>query len=308
MPSSGGGNDGYFPTGSVWSKDISKAAKDAQSDTIINWLNQNGGWGTGRMQVDFAIPIIEASSSTPFLPFAKNSGYYTPDCDVPASFPVPAGGAVENNPGYTCSDGGDCHLLVVDRTNHKLYESFQTSVKNNKLYSTCVAIWDLTKNYPTTGRGDQCTSVDAAGFPVAPLLFTPDEIKAGVINHAIRFILPNARLAKGIFVRPATHVGGPSGPSTAVPYGAHFRLKASFNVATLKPGAQVVARALQKYGMFLADGGNIALTAANDDFTKTKWRDVDFDATDLSGLKVTDFEMVDGGTRIKSTGDCVRNP
>lgn len=53
----------------------------------------------------------------------------------------------------------------------------------------------ITKNiqvYPDDGRGEQCTSADAAGFPMSTLLFTADEVYAGEINHAIRFILPNA--------------------------------------------------------------------------------------------------------------------
>jgi len=308
LPSSGGGY-GFFPAGAVWSQDISKAALDSQSATIINWLSSNGGWGTGRMQVDTSINILYATSVTPYDQFIQNSGYYSPDCDNLTTFPVPVGGAVEGNPAYACNDGGDCHMLVVDTVNHKLYESYQSSVSSNQVHSTCGVLWDLNKIYPASGRGDQCTSTDAAGYPVAPLLFTADELKAGVINHAIRFILPNARIAKGIYVHPATHVGGPSGPTaSAVPYGAHFRLKSTFNVSTLKPAAQVVARAMQKYGMFLSDGGNIALTAANDAFTVTKYTDVDFTPLDLSGLQVTDFEMVDGGARITATGDCVRNP
>ena len=46
--------------------------------------------------------------------------------------------------------------------------------------------------------------------------------------------------------------------------GARFRLKASYDMSQLTPAAQVVARAMQKYGMFLSDGGNIALTAQSD--------------------------------------------
>ena len=66
-----------------------------------------------------------------------------------------------------------------------------------------------------------------------------------------------------------------------------------------------MARALQKYGMFLADGGNIALTAQADTDSADKWDGL-LDPGDLAGLKVTDFEMVDGGARIPVTNDCVR--
>jgi serine/threonine-protein kinase len=65
---------------------------------------------------------------------------------------------------------------------------------------------------------------------------------------------------------------------------------------------------MQKYGMFLADGGNIALTAQNDADTKAKYTDIDFTSRDLVDLKVTDFEVVEMGTPIRLTDDCVRNP
>jgi hypothetical protein len=93
----------------------------------------------------------------------------------------------------------------------------------------------------------------------------------------------------------------------APPMGARFRLKASYDVSQLMPGAQVVARALQKYGMFLADGGQIALTAQSDLDTKAKYADLDFDSHSMFGLKVTDFEVVNMGTPIRLTYDCVLN-
>jgi serine/threonine-protein kinase len=171
-----------------------------------------------------------------------------------------------------------------------------------------LGVWDLNRVYPSTGRGDQCTSADSAGFPIAPLLFSADEIATGSINHAIRFILPNPRIRAKVFVHPATHAGGPRGPVDAPPIGARFRLKASFDMSKLTPAAQVVARAMQKYGMFLSDGGNIALTAQNDADTTAKYADMDFGSHDLWDLKVTDFEVLDMGTPIRLTDDCVRNP
>jgi hypothetical protein len=198
-------------------------------------------------------------------------------------------------------------LIVADRGNAKLYETFQATDVKGALTAHFVAVWDLNRVYPPSGRGEQCTSADAAGFPIAPLLFNADEIAAGRIDHAIRFILPNPRMRAGFFVPPATHAGGPTGPMDAPPYGLHLRLKSNYNVSQLKPAAQVVARALQKYGMFLADGGNIALTAQSDQDTTTKWTDVDFTAHDLQDLKVSDFEVVDLGTPIRLTYDCVRN-
>ena len=163
----------------------------------------------------------------------------------------------------------------------------------------------LPVNLPSQ-RGERCTSADAAGFPIAPLLFSADEIKAGVIDHAIRFILPNTMIRAKKYVAPATHGTNTTGPATSGPYGFRMRLKANYPIASLSPAAQVVAKALQKYGMLMADGGNIALTAQSDTLSTVKWADVGFDANSLSALKATDFEVIDYGTPTDVTFNCTR--
>jgi hypothetical protein len=299
----------YFPPGTIWTHDASQDPLDPNSSAMINWLADAGGWGTGKMRVDFAMRVLQADETTPYVPFRKGSEFYTADSDVVSTFPLPPGGGIEGQKGYQCPfNTDDCHLIVVDHGKSKLYETFQANYADGALTANFVGVWDLSRVYPSTGRGDQCGSADAAGFPIAPLLFTADELAIGSINHAIRFVLPNPRIQAHVYVRPATHAGGPSGPPSAPPYGAHFRLKSTYNVLQLKPAAQVVARAMQKYGMFLADGGSIALTAQSDADTAVKYSDVDFHTHDLESLSVTDFEVVDGGPRIPLTYGCVRNP
>jgi serine/threonine-protein kinase len=299
----------YFPPGAIWTQDISHAPLDPQSSTIIAWLADAGGWGTGKMRVDFGLRVLKANASTPRVPFRKTGGPGGADSDVISTIPLPAGGGVEGQPGYQCpaGDDNDCHLIVVDRSQGKLYEVYQANYADGALSGLGTAVWNLNRVYPPSGRGDQCSSTDAAGLPIAPLVFSADELAAGHIDHAIRFILPNPRIRAHVFVHPATHAGAPRGPVTAPPMGAHFRLKASFDMSQLTPAAQVVARAMQKYGMFLSDGGNIALTAQNDADTKAKYTDMDFGTRDLADLKVTDFEIVEMGTPIRLTDDCVRN-
>ena len=49
----------YFPPGSIWTQDISHAPVDPQSDAIISWLADAGGWGHGnKMQVDLEHPGV----------------------------------------------------------------------------------------------------------------------------------------------------------------------------------------------------------------------------------------------------------
>ncbi len=298
----------YFPSGSAWTQDISQAPLDPQSSAIIGWLASAGGWGRGRMQVDFSIRVVQASAATPKVRFRKGGSWTSPDSDNVSEIPLPPGGGIEGQPGYECNIAeNDCHLIVVDRGAGKLYEAYQANVASDVVIANFLAVWDLNRVYPPSGRGEQCTSADAAGLPIAPLLFNADELATGSINHAIRFILPNQRMRARVYVHPATHAGAPRGPDLAPSMGARFRLKATYDLSRLSPAAQVVARAMQKYGMILADGGNIALTAQSDADTQAKYSDVDFGPHDLQDLKVTDFEVLDGGPPIRLTDDCVRN-
>ena len=292
----------------VWKRDVSQASVDPQSSTIIANLAAAGGFGNGRLQIDFSIVALTADASTPYQSFTPTGDFYTPDCDM-APVPIPAGGAVEGEVGYSCVHDGDCHLIVTDPKTHMRYEMWRADITSGVFHGGCLAVWDVNRIYSPSGRGEQCTSADAAGLPIAPLLFTADELAAGSIDHAIRFILPNPRMQAGVYVHPATHAGAPSGQGMP-PYGARLRLRANYPLSTLPDeGTRIIARAMQKYGMILADGGNIALTAADDRFTTAKWSVVlPSGSTGLAAIKVTDFDMIDAGNRITLTYDCVRQP
>ena len=314
--SSGNPGGGLFQAKEPWNTPVDQDPADPGSSTIIDWLSQKGGWGSGGVfKIDFAINIQYANAGTPMKPFVQNADFYTPDCDDLPGFPVPASGAVEGEAGYGCTMDGDCHLLVVDAAHNKLYEMGRAFAPPDPsvFNGGCSVVWDLTKAYPPNLRGDGCTSADAGGFQIAAMIFTADEVAAGHIDHAIRFILPNARIRGGnVYVHPGTHTtSATSGDTNAPPYGVHFRLKKSFDLAKLPSnGARTVAKALQKYGMFLADGGNIALTGADDQFTTAKWTDakVNVDSKALSAIQVTDFEVVNLGALVTTGDNCIRNP
>jgi serine/threonine-protein kinase len=296
-----------FDADNVWNQRVDTAALHPSSTQMLAALNAAGGWGTGKMRIDFSINVLETATSTPFRTFIPNTNFYSPDCDQ-VSFPVPKGGAVEGETGYACSQDGDCHLLVVDQPAGKLYEMYSANITGKNFSGGCAVVWDLHTAYPADLRGEQCTSTDAAGLPITPLLFSPDEVAAGEINHAIRFILPNSRMRADVYVRPATHAGAPSGGPDMLPYGSRLRLRADFPLDSLpSDGARVIARAMQQYGMILADGGNIALTARNDQFTQHKWSEASIDSFSLQSLQVRDFEVIDTGPTIDLTYECVRN-
>lgn len=283
------------------------SGRDAQSDAIIRHLDTSHT-DSRRFQIDFSIHVLAATAATSARPFTPNDDFYETECD-PAPVPVPEGGALEGEQGYACTGDGDCHLIVVQASSCRLYEMWRANIEGSQFHGGCLAIWQLDQVPPDTGRGDQCTSADAAGLPIAPLLFTADEVAAGVIPHALRFILPNTFIRNATYVRPGTHATrAASGGEDTPPYGARFRLKPGTDLSALSAPARVVAQALIDYGMYLADGGNLTFTGQSDRDTRERWADVGLTPQALKGLKWSDFEMVDGGTRYTWTGDCERTP
>ncbi len=286
---------------------MENTAVDASSPQVMAAL-QAHGWGFDRFQIDFGLEVLEADASTTKLPFETTGDFYTPDCDqVPV--PLPEGGAIEAESAYRCESDGDCHLIVHSPSEKRLYEMWRADVRGESFRGGCLAVWETDRVYPEEGRGDQCSSADAAGYPIAPLLFDADELAAGEVDHAIRFILPNDIIRDGVFFHPASHAtNADGGGADAVPYGARLRLKADFDMDRLgTEEAKVLARALQKYGMFLADGGNIALTGRSDRFTEHKYADLGFDSHSMFGIEPQDFELLELGAERELTFECQRS-
>jgi len=318
-----------FPPGAVWNRDITAAAAHPQSADMIATLNGLGGFGFGRMQIDFGLQVVRAAAGSPTRTITgyPYDDYYSPDCEpVGTAMPVPANAAIESVGGLVCDNAGeDCHLLVVQ--GDTVYEAYHANASGaGGLEAQCLVKWHLKAVYPGQGRGEHCSSADAAGFPIAPLLFNADEVFAAVqsggdLGHALRFILPNERMASDVslggtagrlYVRPATHAGAPSGPVGSVPYGSRLRLRADFPMTGYSPAAQAVLRTMRRYGIVLADGGNIALTAESDRYTTHTWSELGlgsrvFDQTaGARAVAITDFQVLDTGARIAETYDCVR--
>ncbi|HEY2729545.1 MAG TPA: hypothetical protein VGK52_06355 [Polyangia bacterium] len=306
---------GLFTQPEPWTKDVSKLAPAARSAAILKALDTAGGWGGGRLQIDFSIPLFFADGTTPRQTITSRAAnpycYRGTDCDpVPLQMPMPMGGNTEGSADYTCdTTKGDCHVLVVETSQHKLYELYNATKSGAAFTALGAFIWDLTKAYPDNLRGDQCTSADAGGFPIGALLPTADEVAAGAVAHALRFILPNPRMKKDVYVHPGSHAGSPeSTDANAPPYGVRFRLKATFDETKFNAGERAILRAMKTYGMLLSDGGTIALTFADDRTTKAKWQSVGVTALSFSAIKVDDFDVVDLPAETALTDDCVRNP
>ena len=297
-----GGPGDLFPCDNPWYADVTGTAIASDSSAITSAI---GEWGTGKFMIDFSIVFMHANASTPRHAFTID---YADESESDA-VPIPAIGSLEGETGYTCTQGGDCHLLVIDDSAHKLFELWSVAHADGTYVAEQESVWDLTKHYGPDERGLGCTSADAAGLAITPGLIGVRETKAGEIHHALRFILPNAKIRKGpSFVAPASHGTSATSSDGGPAYGTRLRLRSSFDESSIaSAGGKAVVRALKRYGMILADGGNIALVGEDDKLEKAvdpalTWDGL-LDAHDLAAITPADFDVLDHGA-VESSKDC----
>jgi len=132
------------------------------------------------------------------------------------------------------------------------------------------------------------TSADAAGLPILPGLVRYDEVGVhGAIMHALRFTCPKTRHG---YVAPARHYASSDTSSSLPPMGMRVRLKSSVDISTFPAHVQVILRALQRYGMFVADNGSAFFVSGAPD---PRWSDSELHA--MTQLHGSDFEVVKMG-------------
>jgi hypothetical protein len=205
-------------------------------------------------------------------------------------FPIPDNMPIEGWPVAYKKDGkqltleevqrmkaeGDRHSLVVDPTNRMLYEFFTTRRTDGGWEAGCTAIFDLKSNKL---RPDGWTSADAAGLPIFPSVVRYDELKRGIVEHAMRVTVVKSRRA---YVYPATHFASSRTDENLPRMGERIRLRQDFDISGFAPEVQAILKGLKKYGMFVADNGidwAISVTPdsripnMNEEFRKVKGSD-----------------------------------
>jgi len=270
-----------FPPDNGWNEDISIAEVDPNSDNLIAGIGANTNlhpdFGTVWNGAPNGIPYVVVAGSQPKVPL--NWTAYGDESD-PGPYPIPPDAPIEGGP----SSNGDRHVLVIDRDNWKLYElGYAFPINNGASWNAnCGAVFDLSSN---ALRPAGWTSADAAGLPIFPGLVRYDEVfEQQEIKHAIRF---TAQITRRAYVAPARHWASTTTSVNRPPMGMKVRLKASFNISTFTPAMQVVLRAMQKYGMILADNGsNWYFSGAPD----MRWSDDELNQ--LKTLKGSNFEVV----------------
>lgn len=280
------GSCNAFPSADAWNRVIENDPVSSEWTVHVQKLvgakKLHPDYGNSGSE-HYGIPINRVPSDQAKLAIT----FEVDDESDPGPYPFPGPNDVRVEGGTATACDGDCHVLVVQEGACRLYEGYSCQYVGSGWQCYSGAIWDLTR-VSQGQRPDGYTSADAAGLPIAPGLVRYDEAHAGEIDHAIRFTL---HCSAASHVAPATHdavPGGCKGNADAPPMGLRVRLKASYDISKLTGAAHAVARAMQKYGMILADNGSDFYFQGEED---VRWSEEDVEP--LKGIPTDAFEALE---------------
>jgi len=265
-----------FPASNPWNRRVDRLPVAPDSDALLRSIGLDApvhaDFGSGLWEgrpIGIPYNVVRAGR-----PRVRVRFEYADESDR-GPYPIPPRPKVEG--------GSDHHLLIVDRSDCRLYELGGAERTASGWRAFAGAVWSLRSN---ALRPAGWTSADAAGLPILPGLARYDEVAAGAIEHALRFTAPRTRRA---WVAPARHYASDSTDPSLPPMGLRVRLRASFDTRGFPRQARIVLEALKRYGMILADNGSPwYVTGAPD----PRWSNDDLHS--LGRVHGSDFEVVRG--------------
>lgn len=281
-----------FPLSNWWNQDISQAPVDANSAAYISFIGPTRKLHPDLGPSPYGIPYVTVTGDQPlvqpvWVAYGSESDNGAPG--RPPGYPIPPEAKTQPNyiEGAVAGGGtsGDRHMLLVDTDNGLLYETAGTrwNATLNRWEADCGAVFDLKTN---ARRPETWTSADAAGLAIFPGLVRYDEANGtGEITHAFRVTV---RATNG-YVWPASHKAGST--AGALPMGGRLRLKASKNLSSFTPDAQRIFRAMQRYGLIVADNGSDMYVGGTLD---ARWNNSVLNPA-FGALSAADFEVVQLG-------------
>ncbi len=259
-----------FPPDNPWNAVIEDWPLHPNSDQIVASIGVDKPF---RYNPDMAFILVPPDQERVTI---ANVEY--PDESDPGPYPLPAETPIEGWPAhYRRSEdlrnlslddvqrdrsnlGGDRHALIVDPTRRVLYEFYQLRKTDRGWQAAQASIFDLKSNRL---RPEGWTSADAAGLPIFPAVVRYDELKRGMVEHAMRVTVRRTRRA---YVAPATHYASRLTDPHLPRMGERLRLKQDFDLRGFSPEVQAILKGLKKYGMMVADNGiDWAISVAPDE-------------------------------------------
>jgi hypothetical protein len=301
-----------FPPDNWWNLDISNWPVDTNSPNFISFINNgttprrlhpdfggNAGTANDIYGMPYAVVTIVTGADLKPVQFQYSGESDGVDHGTNTSFPfypIPPEAISQpfwiegGDPGNVdLRSSQDRHLLIVDKDRNYLYELYNVFYNSTqgKWFAGSGAFFDMNTN---NRRPDTWTSADAAGLAILPGLVRYDEVYDATVTEIRHALRVTVRATNG-YVYPASHRAGST--LNALPMGARLRLKANVDVAqrTSDPNVQKIFRAMQRYGLIVADNGSDMYVSGVYD---TRWNN-DILNPAFRNLTANDFEVIQLG-------------
>lgn len=214
---------------------------------------------------------------------------------------------VENIPmpsGVWADPSSDGHMVLVDPAVRTAWEFSRFQKNTNGTYQASgVVIWNLDgPGWRQAFMGDRWWTYGAiaSGLPIIGGIIRPEEIKAGVIKHALLCGMPTILQTSipgtkyELCSPPAARTDGTGTDYKSIPMGALLQLDPNLNLDALglSPATKIIARAMQEYGMYVGiSSSTFNIYFQNLGSTGGAWKTYNF-FPDLSKIPVDKFRVI----------------
>ncbi len=276
-----------LPVDDIWNTPVDHLPVDPSSDTWIATVGADTS-----LRADFGgelwegapigIPWVDAPDDQPMVPVSFR---YADESD-PGPYPIPADAPIEGGP-----DGdGDRHVLVVAARHLHPVRAVQRLPPGRRQLAGRLGRGVRPRHESscarTAGPPRMRPACPSCRVSFATTRWRPAQ---SIMRCASRSRRPSAPMCG-----PARHLASDLSGSEYPPMGQRFRLRADFDLGAFSPDVQVILRALQTYGMMLADNGSPWFVSGApderwDDEVLQELRQVhgsDLEAVDVSSLMV----------------------
>ena len=246
-----------YSDASPWNTPIAGATYAADSAAKLNAIGGN----LSSDPTQYTYPVYYADASTPRRTVTINGAFSQTDPSgssfanssrTSVQAPIPAGAAP--------AAGSDAQVIIIDRSTNQEWGFYNFSGSGGSYVAQNGYVYNIgADGVPSSASGVGFVA-RGAGVPYLAGLVRPCEIQRGAIEHALAFAYD---APAATFVYPATKSDGAGSGLGALPEGTRLQLDPALNDAQIGAwgcagACLTIARALQRYGMFVVDNSGRA--------------------------------------------------
>ena len=260
----------FFASSSFWNKPVASLAPlDRRSAETVSALGslvnteelaKSGPWIN---TTSYSVPVYTVPAGQPAVSVALTD--HLPDSALSTAWsqvPLP--------PGARPAAGTDGDLVVWQPSTDRLWEFWKLRQESDGWHAS----WGGAMQAVSSQAGvygaqawpgaEPWWGVAASSLSLVGGLITLEDLQRGEINHALSIALPKVRA--GVYASPAQRDDGTSTDPLSLPEGAHLRLKPSLKLEALHLPklTLMIARAAQRYGIFVTDASACVTLYAQD--------------------------------------------